>query len=388
MNPAAFRAEHEDADVLLPGELRQRLGTRRRPTAAQKQMNAAGPRRERHDGQRDRRLPLRQVAAGRGRRSAPAMATRRAARSCSPSRGCFGCHLADPDAQRDLSGPTGSSARTSPASARRPRATGSTTGSWTRRPGTPTPRCRTCACSRRGRARHRGVPLDAEGAGRASTRCRFRRPTRRRSTRSPSTSRWRRRRSSTRRRTSRRWTSTPKEVYVGEKLIAHYGCFACHAIPGFEDAKPIGTELTEEGSKAVHRLDFGFVHLPHTRQDWFRDEARQPAHLRPRPGARLGREARMPNFRFSTAELDQVVDGGARLPEAERRRPTRRRSSRRARPRSSAAAASSRTTTARAATSSRASAARSARSWPTRRSRRRSSRARAPRSRATGSSRS
>src|SRR5262249_24112198 len=34
-----------------------------------------------------------------------------------------------------------------------------------------------------------------------------------------------------------------KEVYAGEKLIAHYGCFACHAIPGFEDAKPIGTEL-------------------------------------------------------------------------------------------------------------------------------------------------
>ena len=64
-----------------------------------------------------------------------------------------------------------------------------------------------------------------------------------------------------------------KEVYAGKNLIAHYGCFACHAIPGFEDAKPIGTELTEEGSKAVHRLDFGFIHLPHTRQDWFWTEA-------------------------------------------------------------------------------------------------------------------
>ena len=65
-----------------------------------------------------------------------------------------------------------------------------------------------------------------------------------------------------------------KEVYAGEKLIAHYGCFACHQIPGFEDAKPIGTELTEEGSKAVHRLDFGFVHLPHTRAGLVPDEAR------------------------------------------------------------------------------------------------------------------
>ena len=61
-----------------------------------------------------------------------------------------------------------------------------------------------------------------------------------------------------------------REVYTGKNLIAHYGCYACHAIPGFEDAKPIGTELSEEGSKAVHRLDFGFIHIPHTRHDWFR----------------------------------------------------------------------------------------------------------------------
>ena len=66
-----------------------------------------------------------------------------------------------------------------------------------------------------------------------------------------------------------------KEVYAGEKLIAHYGCYACHKIPGFEDAKPIGTELTEEGSKAVHRLDFGFVHLAHTREDWFQTKLAQ-----------------------------------------------------------------------------------------------------------------
>ena len=98
-----------------------------------------------------------------------------------------------------------------------------------------------------------------------------------------------------------------KEVYVGEKLIAHYGCYACHAIPGFEDAKPIGTELTEEGSKAVHRLDFGFVHLPHTRQDWFRTKLHAPR-IFDRDRARGWEEKlRMPNFRFSDRELDQVV---------------------------------------------------------------------------------
>ncbi len=98
-----------------------------------------------------------------------------------------------------------------------------------------------------------------------------------------------------------------KEVYTGEKLIAQTGCFACHKIPGFDDAKPIGTELTEEGSKAVHRLDFGFVHLPHTRQDWFRTKLHNPR-IFDRDRARGWEEKlRMPNFRFSDWELDKVV---------------------------------------------------------------------------------
>jgi mono/diheme cytochrome c family protein len=98
-----------------------------------------------------------------------------------------------------------------------------------------------------------------------------------------------------------------REVYVGKNLIAHYGCYACHAIPGFEDAKPIGTELTEEGSKAVHRLDFGFVHLPHTRQDWFRTKLHSPR-IFDRDRARGWEEKlRMPNFRLSERELDQAL---------------------------------------------------------------------------------
>ncbi len=98
-----------------------------------------------------------------------------------------------------------------------------------------------------------------------------------------------------------------KEVYAGKNLISHYGCFACHAIPGFEDAKPIGTELTEEGSKAVHRLDFGFIHLPHTRQDWFWQKLHTPR-IFDRDRARGWEEKlRMPNFRFSDRELDQMV---------------------------------------------------------------------------------
>jgi mono/diheme cytochrome c family protein len=48
-----------------------------------------------------------------------------------------------------------------------------------------------------------------------------------------------------------------KKLYLGERAINKYGCFGCHDIKGFENAQPIGTELTEEGSKPVERLDYG-----------------------------------------------------------------------------------------------------------------------------------
>src|ERR1043165_7667805 len=46
----------------------------------------------------------------------------------------------------------------------------------------------------------------------------------------------------------------------GRRSIEKYGCSPCHNIKGFEGLKPIGTELTIEGSKALHLFDFGFVH--------------------------------------------------------------------------------------------------------------------------------
>jgi cytochrome c2 len=42
----------------------------------------------------------------------------------------------------------------------------------------------------------------------------------------------------------------------GKALIQHYGCAGCHEISGLEDEGRIGTELTNEGSKPIERLDF------------------------------------------------------------------------------------------------------------------------------------
>lgn len=44
--------------------------------------------------------------------------------------------------------------------------------------------------------------------------------------------------------------------YIGKKAIGQFGCFACHDIPGFEYAKPIGTPLNDWGKKDAERLAF------------------------------------------------------------------------------------------------------------------------------------
>ncbi len=47
--------------------------------------------------------------------------------------------------------------------------------------------------------------------------------------------------------------------YVGRRTIAKYGCYACHDIPGYEDARPIGTALADWGRKDPSRLAFEHI---------------------------------------------------------------------------------------------------------------------------------
>ncbi|MCX7701453.1 MAG: c-type cytochrome [Gemmataceae bacterium] len=46
------------------------------------------------------------------------------------------------------------------------------------------------------------------------------------------------------------------KMYVGKKAIGNLGCYACHSIPGFQNAKPIGTGLNDWGKKDIERLAF------------------------------------------------------------------------------------------------------------------------------------
>ncbi|MCH8828674.1 MAG: c-type cytochrome [Planctomycetes bacterium] len=48
-------------------------------------------------------------------------------------------------------------------------------------------------------------------------------------------------------------------AYIGRRTISRYGCYACHDIPGFEKARPIGTTLQDWGRKDTTKLDL--VHI-------------------------------------------------------------------------------------------------------------------------------
>lgn len=46
------------------------------------------------------------------------------------------------------------------------------------------------------------------------------------------------------------------KVYLGKKAFGRLGCFGCHDIPGFENAKPIGVGLNDWGKRDPGRLAF------------------------------------------------------------------------------------------------------------------------------------
>lgn len=102
-------------------------------------------------------------------------------------------------------------------------------------------------------------------------------------------------------------TPDQKLEFVGKKAIAHQGCFGCHDIKGFENAKPIGTELTEEAAKDVHKFYFGFVDIEHSKQAWFQQKLKEPRIFDKGRELPYLEKLRMPNFDFTDAQIESLV---------------------------------------------------------------------------------
>jgi len=104
-------------------------------------------------------------------------------------------------------------------------------------------------------------------------------------------------------------TPEQRQVDLGQRAIGRYGCFSCHEIKGFEKAQAIGTDLSEEGSKLVTRLDFAFVtNIPHTSKTaWFRTKLHDPRIFDQGRVLQPLEKLRMPNFDFTDEEVDRLL---------------------------------------------------------------------------------
>ena len=100
--------------------------------------------------------------------------------------------------------------------------------------------------------------------------------------------------------------ATAKQLELGRRVIARQGCFSCHDIKGFESTQPIGTELSEEGSKLVTRFDFAFVDIPHTKLEWFHQKLKDPRSFDQGRILEPLEKLRMPDYHFSEVENERL----------------------------------------------------------------------------------
>jgi mono/diheme cytochrome c family protein len=98
-----------------------------------------------------------------------------------------------------------------------------------------------------------------------------------------------------------------KQLDLGERVIGRYGCFSCHEIKGFEGQQPIGTELSEQGSKLLTQLDFAFVKIPHTKIDWFHQKIRDPRAFDQGRVLQPAEKLRMPDYDATDEEARLLV---------------------------------------------------------------------------------
>ncbi len=99
-----------------------------------------------------------------------------------------------------------------------------------------------------------------------------------------------------------------RDVFLGEKSIQRYGCFGCHIIPGFEKTPPIGTELSEAGSKHPDLLFFGFIHeIEHTAPAWYFQKLKSPRIFDQGKVLAFYDRLRMPQFEFTDDQAEAVT---------------------------------------------------------------------------------
>ena len=105
-------------------------------------------------------------------------------------------------------------------------------------------------------------------------------------------------------------------VAVGGQIVLNQGCFSCHDIEGLENEMPIGTELSNWGSKTVDKLDFGFAAYKdlggrpmldhHYREGWLGRKLHAPRSYDLEKVKNPKEKLRMPYFAFTDEQVEAI----------------------------------------------------------------------------------
>ncbi len=101
-----------------------------------------------------------------------------------------------------------------------------------------------------------------------------------------------------------------KQMFLGEKTLNKYGCFACHMIQGFETAQRIGTELSTWGTKRVSQIDFGFTDpkdIPHTHEGFLDAKLKNPRLFDKDKVVAFQDNLKMPNFYLNDDDREAII---------------------------------------------------------------------------------
>ncbi len=102
-------------------------------------------------------------------------------------------------------------------------------------------------------------------------------------------------------------TPEDKLQFLGKKSISQQGCYTCHAIKGYEDVKPIGADLSNEGRKDIHQFDFGFTKIERTRQAFIEQKLKEPRLFDQGKEKTYYDKLRMPQFNFNEEEVEALT---------------------------------------------------------------------------------
>jgi len=96
---------------------------------------------------------------------------------------------------------------------------------------------------------------------------------------------------------------------VGDKLVGRYGCYSCHNLRGYENNKPIGTELSEWGTKLTTTLDFGYLEgkIDHSNYAYVQQKVKAPRSFDKTEVKKPQEWYKMPQYNFTPEQRKEIA---------------------------------------------------------------------------------